>query len=143
MREVSIIGQVRQGNRSYLTGVYECPVCGKHIQKIAKAGRSANACSHKCYAKVRNRRGAYKSGAVIISGYVYEYKPAHPNCTKKGYVAQHRLVAEQNIGRFLTSDEVAHHIDENKRNNNPSNIQVMTASEHSTHHQNFRKCKGK
>ena len=46
----------------------------------------------------------------------------------------HRVVAEAMLGRKLRSDEVVHHIDGNKRNNDPSNLQVMTRSEHARMH---------
>ena len=48
----------------------------------------------------------------------------------KGYtkifsVAAHRLIAEQKLGRPLRPGEVVHHIDENKRNNDPENLEVL------------------
>lgn len=43
---------------------------------------------------------------------------------------EHRVVAEQMLGRPLRSDEVAHHIDGDRANNDPSNIVVMTKKEH-------------
>lgn len=141
MREIKLIGQKQQGNRNYLFAVFECDACGKHIEKIRKDGVVAKFCSHKCYALNRSLRGAYKSGQVLISGYLYTYHPMHPNRTQSGYVASHRLVAEHKIGRYLTADEVAHHENEIKTDNSPENIMVMTKSEHSKHHQNFRKCK--
>ena len=49
----------------------------------------------------------------------------------------HRIVAEQKLGRSLKKGEIVHHIDGNKRNNNPSNLMVMTQSEHCALH--FRK----
>ena len=42
----------------------------------------------------------------------------------------HRMVAEQALGRPLEKNEIVHHIDGNKRNNDPSNLMVMTQSEH-------------
>ena len=42
----------------------------------------------------------------------------------------HRIVAEQKIGRPLRPGEIVHHIDGNKRNNDPSNLEVMTQAEH-------------
>ena len=51
----------------------------------------------------------------------------------------HRVVAEQQLGRPLRSDEIVHHIDGNKRNNNPSNLRVMTRSEHASLHARLNK----
>ena len=43
----------------------------------------------------------------------------------------HRVVAEQMIGRPLRKGEIVHHIDGNKRNNDPSNLMVCSSqSEH-------------
>ena len=42
----------------------------------------------------------------------------------------HRLVAEEKLCRPLKKGEIVHHIDGNKRNNEPSNLMVMTQAEH-------------
>lgn len=47
---------------------------------------------------------------------------------------EHRVIAEQKIGRKLRSDEHVHHIDNNKHNNSPDNLLVLTRSEHLTIH---------
>jgi hypothetical protein len=57
----------------------------------------------------------------------------------KGYTKvngkhQHRVVMEKIIGRPLTSDEIVHHKDGNKRNNAPDNLEVMTRKEHIREH---------
>lgn len=63
------------------------------------------------------------------------YMPNHPNARSNGTILEHRYIAEQKLGRYLTSDEVVHHVDENKRNNNPDNLIVFrTAADHSRYH---------
>ena len=47
---------------------------------------------------------------------------------------EHRLVMEEKLGRPLRDDELVHHIDRDKTNNDPANLTVMTAAEHSRHH---------
>ena len=48
----------------------------------------------------------------------------------------HRWVVEKNIGRKLKSNEVIHHIDGNKLNNNFSNLEIFSSqNEHHSLHQ--------
>lgn len=42
----------------------------------------------------------------------------------------HRVVMEEKLGRKLKSGEIVHHIDGNRRNNHPDNLQLVTRSEH-------------
>ena len=51
----------------------------------------------------------------------------------------HRLVIENKIGRRLKTDEVVHHINENKSDNRIENLELMTREEHTSHHSNLRK----
>lgn len=58
-------------------------------------------------------------------------KPAKPTTYKKLYKRhEHRVVAEQMLGRPLQRGEIVHHIDGNKHNNAPENLQVMTQADH-------------
>lgn len=69
------------------------------------------------------------------NGYVWELYSSHPKSNVWGYFPQHRLIAELVIlKRPLNSNEVVHHIDENRVNNSIENLQVMTQYEHRSHH---------
>jgi hypothetical protein len=78
---------------------------------------------------------------VIISvckggGYRYcRTDPQHPKANEKGLYPLHRVLAENKLGRLLEANEVVHHIDENKDNNDPENLNVMTNANHSRLHQ--------
>ena len=61
-----------------------------------------------------------------------EYKRIITKEGKKKFV--HRAVMEQVLGRKLRSDEIVHHIDGNKLNNDPSNLMIVTREEHARIH---------
>lgn len=54
---------------------------------------------------------------------------------KRAGVHEHRTVAEKMMGRKLTFDDVVHHINGDKRDNRPENLEVMTRAEHVAVHQ--------
>lgn len=77
----------------------------------------------------------WKGGTYITKGYVLEYAPDHPAAaTYKGYVPQHRLVMEQALGRYLSSDELVHHRNEIKTDNRLENLELTARSSHIKHH---------
>jgi hypothetical protein len=68
------------------------------------------------------------------NGYRMIQMPDHPEADSKGYVREHRIIAERKLGRPLTKEEVAHHDDENKVNNIPENLEVMPRKQHARLH---------
>ncbi len=83
------------------------------------------------------------NGGVKVrkDGYVMRYCQSHPSKNnKKGYVLEHRLVVERYLGRFLTDEEVVHHINQNPSDNRIENLQVMTQSEHAALHSELSRC---
>lgn len=74
-----------------------------------------------------NWRGGYwKMG----KGYILILKPDHPGANIRGYVFEHRLIMEQNLGRFLTKNEVVHHINHKKSDNRIENLMLLSSTEH-------------
>lgn len=73
----------------------------------------------------------WRGGVITKSGYRYRYCPRHPHAQSSGLVAEHRLVMEETLGRYLTTTEVVDHIDGNRSNNDPVNLRVFANnSEH-------------
>jgi hypothetical protein len=56
----------------------------------------------------------------------------------RGWMLEHRWLMEQHLGRRLTSNEHVHHKDLSTDNNELSNLQLMTKSEHRRLHQALR-----
>ena len=108
-----------------------CEVCGETF--VPKHTKSPGyTCSKKCNG-VRSRLAVVKCGE-----YLRVFAPEHPNASKQGYVLEHRVVAEQKIGRRLKRGEVVHHIDGNRSNNTTENLEVLTDSQHKLLHSKER-----
>ena len=60
-------------------------------------------------------------------GYKFVYVKDHPRAKRRNGMYEHILVMEQELGRFLFSGEVIHHIDGNKSNNNLENLMLFSS----------------
>ena len=72
-----------------------------------------------------------------IDGYKFLSVPDHPK-NVKGYVAQHRVIIEKKLGIILDKDQIVHHKDGNKGNNDPNNLVVMDKIEHIKLHRSLK-----
>jgi HNH endonuclease len=66
-------------------------------------------------------------------GYLEVWYPEHPS-NKDGYVLEHRLVMEKWLRRYLHSEEVVHHVNENKKDNRIENLWLTDEVEHAKIH---------
>lgn len=90
-----------------------CPDCGGRKHFDAK----------RCRACRNGLVGRHTSGYVLV-------RP--PSGGKKVYA--HRLVAETALGRPLRTDEQVHHINGDKTDNRPENLEVLSVKEHRERH---------
>lgn len=61
--------------------------------------------------------------------------PEHHLATTNGMVYEHLLVAERMLGRPLRKEEVVHHKDRNRSNNDQNNLLVFASNaDHSAFH---------
>lgn len=114
-----------------------CETCGEPFTRREQPRRVQRFCSQQCWLKRHNnpernaavgRASAEKIRAKQVD------KGAQKTYRKYHQRHEHRVVMEKLIGRPLRSDEIVHHKDENVRNNDPSNLELMTRAQHARHH---------
>jgi len=68
----------------------------------------------------------WKGGRIKMGvGYIGIWKPNHPFHEKRGYISEHRLIVEQQIGRYLQPKEIVHHINSIRDDNRPENLMLF------------------
>lgn len=86
------------------------------------------------------KNGMWKGGKSIASnGYVLiRVGKGHHLADVRGYAYEHRLVAEHMLGRCLEPGEIVHHVNGDKTDNRPCNLEVVVGNaEHSARHRKY------
>lgn len=113
-----------------------CTGCGVEYAPKHK-GQKYHA--HQCFLETMNRDPERQSSKGKLGG-TARGQQMKDSASGRGYVKldgqhEHRSVAETVLGRALLPDEVVHHEDRNKGNNQPKNLIVFAdQANHARHH---------
>lgn len=114
----------------------QCGISFKEHPSDIELGRGKY-CSRSCYYKSKIGEGNpnWKGGTHITNGYrVIDQRGRAQEGEDNRRIFEHRLIMEKIVGRELTANEVVHHVDENRLNNSPENLQLLTRAEHAILH---------
>ena len=125
--------------------------CGLECSSVLRKKTMKGENNHQ-YGLKGNLNKSYKGDTRITNyGYIKVKCNNHPFADSDGFCLEHRIVVEEYLKSnhinseflitvkgynrpFLNPELVVHHIDENKRNNDIKNLQIMTKPEHTRHH---------
>lgn len=112
----------------------ECEKCGRQFVRLKSDIKGRIFCSPQCARGFISQIGSETMRRINPTNEHREkLRNAHlgkgegKTYTKTYGRHTHRIVAEQMLGRPLKPGEVVHHIDGNKRNNNPENLMVFAS----------------
>jgi len=92
---------------------------------------------HQHFLRRGSKHWEWKGGRIVDHhGYVVLQMRGHPLADTHGRVREHRLVMSQKLGRLLNREEHVHHINGNKIDNRPENLELVNVYNHNDHHPN-------
>jgi hypothetical protein len=113
------------------TGKYiysKCSICNTgDWRRVGKDGSISKRCTI-CALSKRYIVGGYVRVSISKSS------PYYQMADKDGLVIEHRLVMAKHLGRCLQSNELVHHKDGNKLNNDIGNLEITSKGKHIVDH---------
>lgn len=128
-----------------------CEICGKEFtlpKRVVRSGKhSGKFCSLRCSYKGRKAHGHEFIPATVGAkrvnpqGYIMVFQPNNFDAIRRresgavknerysGWILEHRYVMSQILGRALHPHENVHHVDGNRTNNDPANLELWTRAQ--------------
>ena len=112
--------------------------CDCGIEKIVRGRSLRTGQSKSCGCLNREQKSSWigekahnwKGGKITTYGYTLVKNRQHPNASKDGYIAEHRLIMAEILGRPLKDNELVHHKNGIRDDNRIENLELLTYSNH-------------
>lgn len=127
-------------NKGRFSGTFiSCKTCGDKFYAHPKILGRRKYCSLFCRNNDKNwgarmkgqKNHSWKGGKTKIGEYIYIITPGHPNGhNRTERVAEHRLVMEKRLDRYLNSNEEVHHKNGLKTDNRIENLELVVKKMH-------------